>query len=92
MLHAQPTNHPFIYTAGKVSIRLPFPPGVEYDYMAEPPKGSLPPKFNSSFVISDTSLTTAHYILAGSVRGVETVAVAPDGRLGIVDKIGKVGV
>lgn len=75
---------------GKVDIRLPFPPGVEYDYMAEPPTGSFPIKFNSSFVVDDTSLQQAQYILADRVTGVETVAVAPDGSLGIVDKFGRI--
>lgn len=81
-----------VSAAGKVSIRLPFPPGVEYDYMAEPPPGSLPVSFNSSFEVTDTTLTHAEYILSDKLTGVETVAVARDGRLGIVDKFGRVRV
>lgn len=76
--------------AGRVSIRLPFPPGVEYDYMQDPPKGSLPPKFNSSFVVDNNLLQQAEYILADKVTGVETVAVGMDGSLGLVDRLGKV--
>lgn len=76
--------------AGKVDIRLPFPPGVEYDYMAEPPSGSVPIRFNESFVVENDILKQAEYILSDKVVGVETVAVAPDGSLGIVDKFGKV--
>lgn len=71
-------------------MRLPFPPGVEYDYMQTPPAGSLPIHFNESFTVDNNALKSAHHVLADRVRGVETVAVAPDGRLGIVDKIGKV--
>jgi hypothetical protein len=58
--------------------------------MAEPPPGSLPVSFNSSFEVADISLTQAEYILLDKLTGVETVAVAPDGRLGIVDKFGRV--
>lgn len=58
--------------------------------MAEPPPGSFPIGFNESFVVDDTSLQQAQYILADRVTGAETVAVAPDGSLGIVDKFGRV--
>jgi hypothetical protein len=58
--------------------------------MQDPPPGTLPIKFNDSFVVDNAVLKQAEYILADRVTGVETVAVAPDGSLGIVDKFGKV--
>lgn len=58
--------------------------------MQDPPKGSLPPKFNSSFVVDNNLLQQAEYILADKVTGVETVAVGMDGSLGLVDRLGKV--
>lgn len=58
--------------------------------MVEPPPGSVPVTFNSSFEVTDTTLTQAEYILSDKLTGVETVAVARDGRLGIVDKFGRV--
>eukprot|EP00879_Flechtneria_rotunda_P017206 GHRR01018025.1.p1 GENE.GHRR01018025.1~~GHRR01018025.1.p1 ORF type:complete len:385 (+),score=107.69 GHRR01018025.1:394-1548(+) len=76
--------------AGHMPIRLPFPPGVEYDYMAEPPAHSMPPEWNPNFKIENDALTKAAFILKDKVTGVETVAVAPDGRLGLVDKWGKI--
>jgi hypothetical protein len=85
LLHTAVFGH-----AGKVSIRLPFPPGVEYDYMQDPPPGTLPIKFDDKFVVDNAALKQAEYILADRLTGVETVAVAPDGSLGIVDKIGRV--
>lgn len=58
--------------------------------MAEPPAGSLPISFNSSFPVDNSLLQKAEYILTDKVTGVETVAVSPDGRLGLVDRFGKV--
>lgn len=75
---------------GQVTVRLPFPPGVEYDYMAEPPPGSLPLTYNASFASADERLAAADVLLPGAIAGVETVAVARDGRLGLVDKFGRV--
>lgn len=46
--------------------------------------------FNSNFTVTDTTLTHAQYVLADKITGVETVAVSRDGKLGIVDKIGRV--
>jgi hypothetical protein len=81
---------PTLMYAGRVSVRLPFPPGVEYDYMQDPPAGSLPPRWTSGFVPGNEVLKSARTILSDVVVGVETVAVAPDGRLGLVDKFGQV--
>eukprot|EP00882_Tetradesmus_deserticola_P006802 GHRQ01007162.1.p1 GENE.GHRQ01007162.1~~GHRQ01007162.1.p1 ORF type:complete len:400 (+),score=115.27 GHRQ01007162.1:158-1357(+) len=75
---------------GQVTVRLPFPPGVEYDYMAEPPAGSLPLKWDKDFKIDNDALTKAQMVLTDRIVGVETVAVAPDGRLGLVDRFGKI--
>ncbi|KAF8057272.1 OXSR1 [Scenedesmus sp. PABB004] len=75
---------------GQVPVRLPFPPGVEYDYMAEPPPGSLPVRWDAGFKPGNEALAAARVVLADRIVGVETVAVAPDGRLGLVDKWGQI--
>lgn len=58
--------------------------------MAEPPAGSVPFSFDSKFVVDNEALTKAEYILTDKISGVETVAIAPDGQLGLVDKLGRV--
>jgi len=58
--------------------------------MAEPPAGSVPFSFDSKFVVDNEALTKAEYILTDKIAGVETVAIAPDGQLGLVDKLGRV--
>ncbi|WIA21898.1 hypothetical protein OEZ85_004268 [Tetradesmus obliquus] len=75
---------------GQVTVRLPFPPGVEYDYMAEPPAEGLPLKWDKGFKVENDVLTKAKFVLADEIVGVETVAVAPDGKLGLVDRFGKI--
>eukprot|EP00878_Enallax_costatus_P020231 GHUV01021380.1.p1 GENE.GHUV01021380.1~~GHUV01021380.1.p1 ORF type:complete len:200 (+),score=43.14 GHUV01021380.1:139-738(+) len=75
---------------GQIAVRLPFPPGVEYDYMEEPPEGSLPLKWDKSFKVTNEDLKHAELVLKDDIIGPETVAVAPDGRLGLVDKYGKI--
>jgi hypothetical protein len=82
----------FSRTAGNITIRLPFPPGVEYDYMQTPPPGSLPPKCGTINFNHSTALQQATYLFPDTIRGVETVAVREDGVLGLVDAYGKVGV
>lgn len=72
-------------------VRLPFPPGVEYDYMAEPPPGTLPLTWDAGFRVEDDSLpNNTKYILQDQIAGVETVALGPEGWLGLVDKHGQV--
>jgi len=59
--------------------------------MMDPPAGSLPPTFDSNFKVEDESLTKATYLLKEDITGVETVAVGQDGKLGLVDHHGRVG-
>lgn len=76
---------------GQVPVRLPFPPGVEYDYMAEPPPGTLPLTWDTGFRVEDDSLpNNTKYILQDQIAGVETVALGPEGWLGLVDKHGQI--
>lgn len=75
---------------GQIPVRLPFPPGVEYDYMEEPPEGSLPLKWNTTYKVTNEDLKHAEILLKDDLVGVETVAVGPDGKLGLVDKYGKI--
>lgn len=83
-------HHPRAIYVGHVSVRLPFPPGVEYDYMEDPPEGTVPMKWDKSYKVTNEDLRNAELVLKDEVIGAETVAVAKDGRLGLVDKYGKV--
>jgi hypothetical protein len=56
--------------AGQVTVRLPFPPGVEYDYMAEPPADSLPLKWDKGFKVDNNDLTKAYMVLKDQIIGV----------------------
>jgi hypothetical protein len=76
--------------AGDITVRLPFPPGVEYDYMQTPPPGQLPPSWSSFNFNHSKALQQAKYLFKDTIRGVETVAVREDGVLGLVDAYGKV--
>jgi hypothetical protein len=50
-------------------VRLPFPPGVEYDYMAEPPADSLPLNWDKGFKVENDALTKAHMVLTDEIVG-----------------------
>lgn len=50
-------------------MRLPFPPGVEYDYMAEPPAEGLPLKWDKGFKVENDVLTKAKFVLADEIVG-----------------------
>lgn len=60
--------------------------------MEEPPEGSLPLKWNKTYKVVNQDLRSVETVLKDEIIGAETVAVAPDGRLGLVDKDGKVGI
>jgi hypothetical protein len=60
--------------------------------MATPPPGTLPLTWDARFKLEDDSLTNnTRYILQDQIVGVETVALGPEGWLGLVDKYGQVG-
>lgn len=58
--------------------------------MEEPPAGSLPIQWNKTFKVTNDDLKHAEIVLKDDIVGCETVAVASDGRLGLVAKDGKV--
>lgn len=50
----------------------------------------MPPKWDKTYKMDNDHLMKAKMVLKDQIVGVETVAVAPDGQLGLVDKFGKV--
>jgi hypothetical protein len=50
-------------------VRLPFPPGVEYDYMADPPADTLPLKWDKGFQVENDALTKAQMVLTDKIVG-----------------------
>jgi hypothetical protein len=66
--------------------------------MMLPPPGLLPITYDHGFAPNSTDLKAAKLLFSGdesgkgAIVGVETVAVAPNGSLGLVDRLGQVRV
>ncbi|KAI8477110.1 MAG: strictosidine synthase [Monoraphidium minutum] len=77
---------------GLVPISLPVPPARRGEMMQAPPPGLVPVVYDDAFDPNSTDLRAAARHFAGDDRiaGVETVAVAPNGTLALINKFGEV--